>query len=46
MEKKEKPREQMVFDGTALYEIDLDCVERKKQEKKDLERQRQNKGAH
>nr|WP_294524534.1 hypothetical protein [uncultured Blautia sp.] len=48
MEKKENERKRVVLDGTAFYEIDLECVERKRKEQKERERerQRQRKGAH
>ena len=29
MEKKENGRQRIIFDGTAFYEIDLECVEQK-----------------
>ena len=48
MEKKENGRQRIIFDGTAFYEIDLECVEqkRKDQEKREKERNPQTKGAH
>ncbi len=48
MEKKENGSQRIIFDGTAFYEIDLECVEqkRKDQEEREKERNRQTKGAH
>ena len=46
MEKKENERKRVVLDGTAFYEIDLECVERKEQKERERERQRQRKGAY
>ncbi len=48
MEKKENGSQRIILDGTAFYEIDLECVERKRkeQEKREKERNRQTKGAH
>ena len=34
MEKKENGRQRIIFDGTAFYEIDLECVEQKRNGKK------------
>ena len=32
MEKKENGRQRIIFDGTAFYEIDLECVEQKRKD--------------
>ena len=34
MEKKENGRQRIIFDGTAFYEIDLECVRRKEEAEK------------
>ena len=45
MEKKENGRQRIIFDGTAFYEIDLECVEQKRKDQ-EKEKNRQTKGAH
>ena len=37
MEKKENGRQRIIFDGTAFYEIDLECVEQKRKDQEERE---------
>ena len=37
MEKKENGRQRIIFDGTAFYEIDLECM-RKKERREEMEK--------
>ena len=37
MEKKENGRQRIIFDGTAFYEIDLECM-RKKEKREEMEK--------
>ena len=48
MDGKETAKRKQVLEGNAFYEIDLECVEqkRKDQEEREKERNRQTKGAH
>ena len=40
MEKKENGRQRIIFDGTAFYEIDLECVEQKRKDQEEREKER------
>lgn len=40
----EEKKEKLVIDGNAVYEIDLECLKRKKQKEEERRREQQRKG--
>ncbi|MDO5335848.1 MAG: hypothetical protein Q4E89_00105 [Eubacteriales bacterium] len=40
MDRKASKNEKLISEGNAFYEIDLDCMERKRREQKEMERKK------
>lgn len=40
MEQEQNRKQKLVIDGNAFYEIDLECVERRRKAKEEMERKK------